>query len=317
MHKQTVNELCLHFSLEPQSPLLIKSGRESGADPNLPDMNFVRIDHALLGQTVYLPGSSLKGVLRAHAERIARTLNLKNVCDPLGAQSCGKKVETLRRQENQAKPNGADIYRTACPICRIFGHTAQASHLSLSDAYPQEAITTADLSTRDGVAIDRISGAVAYGPFTIEVVTRGRFGGRLYLHNFQLWQVGLLAIVLRDLGQGRVPLGYGKSRGLGRVSLTYEQLEIAYPGYFEPSNDLDFARRLYGVGALPVAEGEGYDFEPDDEVDLPSTVEVTDHMWGRPKLVIEGPEAILPILKATVPKWKNFANSTTRIAEGA
>jgi len=223
MHKQTVNELSLTFIMEPQSPLLIKSGQESGADPTLLDMNFVRIDHASLGRTVYLPGSSLKGVLRAHAERIARTLNLKDVCDPLGDQSCGKKIEQWRKKDNRPQPDGADIYKAACPICRIFGHTAEAGHLSASDAYPEEAITTADLSKRDGVAIDRVSGAVAHGPFTIEVVTRGRFKGQLYLHNFQLWQVGLLAIVLRDLGQGRVPLGYGKSRGLGRVKLIYQE----------------------------------------------------------------------------------------------
>ena len=62
MHKALLCELHLDFAIEPRGPLLIKSGREAGADPTLPDMNFVRTYHPTLGETVYLPGSSLKGV---------------------------------------------------------------------------------------------------------------------------------------------------------------------------------------------------------------------------------------------------------------
>src|SRR3990172_9552844 len=91
MHKKMVNELRLSFSIAPRGPLLIKSGKESGADPTLLDMNFVRLHHAGLGrETVYLPGSSLKGTLRSYCEKIARTVGegtnrqLPFSCNPLG-----------------------------------------------------------------------------------------------------------------------------------------------------------------------------------------------------------------------------------------
>ena len=72
MHKQLVNQCTIHLSLIPQGPILIKSGRQ-GADPTKADMEFVETYHE--GEkTIYLPGSSLKGAIRAHAERIVRTV---------------------------------------------------------------------------------------------------------------------------------------------------------------------------------------------------------------------------------------------------
>ena len=72
MHKRFVNQCTLDISLVPKGPVLIKSGRE-GADPTKPDMEFVETYHAG-GRSIYFPGSSLKGAIRAHAERIVRTI---------------------------------------------------------------------------------------------------------------------------------------------------------------------------------------------------------------------------------------------------
>src|SRR5204862_7823670 len=73
VHRQLFNEATLSLSLTPDGPILIKAG-EGEADPTRPDMSFVR---TIRGgeETVYLPGSSLKGVLRAHCERLARTVD--------------------------------------------------------------------------------------------------------------------------------------------------------------------------------------------------------------------------------------------------
>ena len=130
MHKQLVNELRLEFVIRPQGPLLIKSGQEAGADPTLLDMNFVRTEHGELGETIYLPGSSLKGTLRSYCEKIARTVGVK-CCDPLGDKSCGREMERASRPDT-----AAEIYSGLCTICRIFGHTVMASHLQIADAYP-------------------------------------------------------------------------------------------------------------------------------------------------------------------------------------
>lgn len=307
MHKQIVNELRLHMTITPQGPLLIKSGKEAGADPTLLDMNFVRTVHAELGETVYLPGSSLKGTLRSYCEKIARTVGV-SCCDPLGEESCGKRQEAVKGR------SGADIYKHMCTICRVFGHTTLASHLRISDAYPtdlrqpraEEVILANKTEERDGVAIDRISGAVAHGPFQLEVVTRGTFHTQLYLKNFQLWQVGLLAVALRDIAQGRVPLGFAKSRGLGRVALGYKRLEISYPGQFGQDGARDFGHYLYGVTGFPVEDLGAYGFAEEEPMGLPTPKEAAPE-WGRVTLEYEQGQEIEALLKNAVPFWGKYA----------
>ncbi|HOT93413.1 MAG TPA: RAMP superfamily CRISPR-associated protein [Anaerolineae bacterium] len=304
MHKKLVNELRLTLRICPQGPLLIKSGQEAGANPTLLDMNFVRTHHATLGDTVYLPGSSLKGAIRSYCEKIGRTVGLA-VCNPLDMRSgCG------HRLERRAKiASGAELYQELCPICRIFGHTVMASHLHISDAYPTPETLEAVNATeeRDGVAIDRVSGAVAVGPFQLEVVTRGAFETTLTLHNFQLWQVGLLAIALRDLGEQRVPLGFARSRGLGRVSVQYVALEIAYPGQFVENDAHAFNRYVYGVTAFTPAEEYGYFAET--PLPLPQSGAL-DSAWGRVSLTWQDSKAIAALLKATVAPWGAYVQAT-------
>lgn len=303
MHRKLVNELRLAFRIRPEGPLLIKSGQEAGADPTLLDMNFVRTTHAELGRTVYLPGSSLKGTVRSYCEKIGRTVGL-DVCDPLDMKSPrGRKLERMAKTAS-----GAEIYHALCPICRIFGRTVMASHLYFEDAYPTaETVTKAnETEERDGVAIDRVSGAVAVGPFQLEVVTRGEFATHLTLRNFQLWQVGLLAVALRDLSEQRVPLGFARSRGLGRVSLHYDRLEIDYPGQFLDTGKQAFGQFLYGVTAFGSVDGYGY--YPEEPLPLPlPTTPLSE--WGRVSLVYEGAEAITDLLKATVAPWSAYVKA--------
>ena len=89
MHKRLLNEAILEVAIQPQGPILIKAG-DKGADPTLPDMEFVRTN----GQP-YLPGSSLKGVIRSHCERLARTVGGEAMaCDPLHDRlSCGARLQ--------------------------------------------------------------------------------------------------------------------------------------------------------------------------------------------------------------------------------
>ncbi|MBP6472068.1 MAG: CRISPR-associated protein [Chloroflexi bacterium] len=337
MHKRRFNEFTLNFTIRPQGPLLIKSGQESGADPTLLDMNFVRTHHGRLGDsTVYLPGSSLKGTLRSYAEKVARTLGEERgahfppfSCNPLGSSAhrgrddyyCGKYLDK--------KGDQADKHRLACPICRTFGHTSLASHLRLSDAYPMDLLQPEtmtwfneanDTEERDGVAIDRISGAVAVGPFNLEVVTKGAFQGTLTLSNFQLWQLGLLAIVLRDLGQGRVPIGFGKSRGLGRVTVEYSQAEVAYPGRFSPQvNGRDLRQSLMGVAAfLSPEEARVYDYFTEDMDAFPdgwAMSEEDDGSYGRVALTGAG-EAVNSLWRTCVPFWARFVASWRGTPDG-
>lgn len=309
MHKQLVNEIRLWFSVRPQGPLLIKSGKGAGVDPTLLDMNFVRTNHGELGPTVYLPGSSLKGTIRSYSEKVARTVGVF-CCDPLGKESCGKRLERQSELDSAAK------YKELCTVCRIFGHMPVASHVRFADAYPRDPLKGVDQTLlkqtnqteeRDGVAIDRVSGAVAVGPFQLEVVTRGEFFAQLHLRNFQLWQVGLLAITLRDIDSGLVPIGFAKSRGLGEVRLTFQQLEVSYPGQMSPGAVERLGNRIAGVTEFKIANAAAYDFVPEAPL-MPTVKGDVEQGWGRVTTRYQGTEAVRSVLGSAVEAWAAYVS---------
>lgn len=265
MHKMQINQAKIVVHISPKTPLLIKSGMES-ADPSLPDMSFVRTYNATAGkETVYIPGSSFKGVIRSYSEKILRTLEL-DCCNPLDMKkayhkinepmgSCNKKLEDTKSQ---------DAYQGSCYACKMYGSTAVASRVRCVDGHPvdYEAVKT---EQRMGVAIDRVLGSAMGGAlFNAEVVTSGTFECEIFLTNFQLWQLGLIGLALRDLDEGYAQMGFAKSRGLGRVNATIDSVEIIYTR--KPDEG-----QLWGVGAFPNTGGD-YGFLTPDSIDIPATI---------------------------------------------
>ena len=232
MHRRLLNQARLRISLVPRGPVLVKSGQES-VDPTRAGMEFVRTRHARAGETVYLPGTSLKGALRSQAERALQGIGVK-VCDPLDRRDACKaprgRVET------------PEVFKTQCPACRTFGSLAVGGRCSVLDAYPWKAEASDEevvaaifaanaTERRNQVGIDRATGEAHPGTlFDLEVVVAGEFHTEIHFQNFQLWQLGLLAATLRDVDDGYVPLGFGKSRGLGQMSVRLLQLEVEMVG---------------------------------------------------------------------------------------
>lgn len=231
MHHLELNRARFGLALEPRGPILVKSGIQT-PDPTRPQLEFVRSRHAELGDTVYLPGSTLKGVLRSHAERVLLGQGL-NVCTPVGRDS----RYVIRQREPKAVSSGQ------CPVCRIFGSLSQAGRLQLGDAFPwplegdegerRQAKDRANRTERRfQVAIDReIGSAQDSALFDLEVVVDGCFETVGQLRNFELWQLGLLTQLVADLDQGFCAVGAGKSRGLGQMKarLTWLELEMSKP----------------------------------------------------------------------------------------
>src|SRR5205823_3816293 len=157
----------------------------------------------------YLPGSSLKGVVRSHAERIARTVTEGQPGAPLGAcnpfktgreqredrdAACGSRLEAPREQRRPIDPVTA--YRESCPICKLFGSTALLGRFAAPDAYLVPGCRPT-IEQRDGVGIDRVTGgSSSSAKFDMQVVVGARFETTLRLSNFELWQLGLAGIVL-------------------------------------------------------------------------------------------------------------------------
>lgn len=223
MFKRLVNEAQIEFAISPATPLLIKAGESGGIDPTRPEVEVVR---TFKGQQLpFIPGASLKGAVRSHAERIIRTVGGKDrsrkpwSCDPLSSDSpCGR-----------VKGPEQERYAGLCNACRIFGSTEFASHATMTDAVPEEPAAVY-VEERSGVSIDRVLGSAVGAPTTYEVVAAGTFVGRIRLVNFSLDQLGLIALVLRDIDRRQVSLGSGKTRGLGQVSLVVRKVQIRYPG---------------------------------------------------------------------------------------
>jgi len=220
MHKTRYNALRLRLQIRPKGPLLIKAGGIS-ADPSLPDMQFVRTYRPDDGETVYIPGSSLKGVVRGFVEKALRTLNDRDswrwACPtfPNEAESCAKRLKD--------ETDTATVYHRSCGACRIFGHTRLRGRLSFTDFFPVEEVRT---EIRYGVAISRLTHAVAHGPFDMEVAVSGTFEGTLVLENFEIWQLGLLTTALEAMNLGLLKVGFGKNRGFGEVEARMVEAQV-------------------------------------------------------------------------------------------
>lgn len=142
------------------------------------------------------------------------------------------RFEKYKKDKNQEFIPTPDIYRLSCPACRLFGSHGFIGRFATSDAYLTDsfkALGRPVFEIRDGVAIDRLTGGTAGGAkYDLEVLTRGEFCTTLDIRNFERWQLGLIALVLRDMEEGLVRIGFGKSRGLGRFKAKITKFWIAY-----------------------------------------------------------------------------------------
>lgn len=335
MLHQRLNSLSVQLRLQPTDPLLVKVDPDLvKSDPTrrsnqIPDMRFVRTWRNGRWEP-YLPGSSLKGVFRARAEQLARTLNSyeQGACETFGPNACSERADW-----KDHRPPGPQAYAEACPICKLFGHAYLAARLHFSDAYlvgqtsrsiqdqgwdePGRQRPVVTMEKRDGVGIDRKRGASAViekddgnksgAKYDYEVWKDAPFETRLDLMNFELWQVGLLAYLLDDLANGEMRVGYGTRRGLGRVSCTIQALQVTYFGV-PSSKPSDKTFPLQGIAGLTKAipHGQWSDYRLWPEPDLPPTLPGQQHpaaLWTEWELNKVGQEQLCA---TTATLWDAF-----------
>jgi CRISPR/Cas system CSM-associated protein Csm3 (group 7 of RAMP superfamily) len=213
-------------------------------------------DHAPLlvqpvaGGKAVLPGSTLRGVLRAQAERIARTLATLEAasleefgprcpaCDPLSSPggeqpqatplaSCDGLLRAARRREKRPD-DGEATEAELCLGCRLFGNTRRGSRLLVEDALLAggEPVRWKPV---DFLAIDRFTGGGREGAkFDALALWRSRFTARLHLDNPEEWELGWLTLVLRDLAEGLLGLGFGAAKGFGAATLQGARLRLGF-----------------------------------------------------------------------------------------
>ncbi|MBI2840796.1 MAG: CRISPR-associated RAMP protein [Acidobacteria bacterium] len=272
MLKRLVNNAVIKLTITPVDPLLIKSSQATVSGVN---MSFVRTRHrGGLGEP-FIPGSSLKGVLRSYGEKICRTLRTQPVpvCLPYvevgrekdvekGQASCGLRFEKYKKDRKLNTLPTNEIYRHSCPACRLFGSHDYIGRLATSDAYLSTG-SSAVFEVRDGVAIDRLTGGAAgSAKYDLEVLVRGTFSTTLEIQNFERWQLGMVALILRDMEQELIRIGSGGSRGLGRIKAAITEFQLGY--YGRP------VRSFSGVTALATQdECQLYGFHPERPTDIP------------------------------------------------
>ena len=220
--------------IEPVDPVLIKS---SYATLDAADM--VPVSTFKDGEPVYyFPGTSLKGVLRSHLERIARTLQPGSICIPYfdpkqkmvvpveeekESYGCG-----YRSRASEGKDPSWMAYHDSCATCRLFGSLKFGGRLSIGDAYPLPNCAPVT-ELRNGVGIDRFTGGVVSGLLFDQIVLiGGKFETKIRLTNFELWQLASLNLLLADLQDELLTIGSGRSRGLGRVRGEVEGYRVTY-----------------------------------------------------------------------------------------
>ena len=312
MHKRTVNQAIIKLAISPVGPLLIKAS-DQGADPTKPDMEFVETYHAG-GRSVYLPGSSLKGAIRSHCERIVRTLGGEKAsdgnvwaCDPLDRKS------PCQELGKRHKENTAAIYKDSCTICQIFGSHEMGSHLRIADAYPVN-LEEVKREERNGVAIDRVYGSVAVGPFNFEVLTAGEFTTTISVKNFTTAQLALIALAIRDFDEQRVSIGFAKSRGLGQVNMEFKHVAIYYPTAVVEDNQIELLGQLskkltdnnfvVGAGELVNADDrQAYGFPESDVVNADVPIREGEYGLGA-TLNFETSDDITALWSGCVSSWQ-------------
>lgn len=197
-----------------------------------------------------MAGSGLRGVLRSHAERIARTIASFNAynaykegkgeasklflkscpaCNPLEDDAtkpltrCDKFLETSEEFE-KIKDHVEDKH--LCLGCLLFGSTVRGSRLKMMDAKlegePQWKLL-------DFLAIDRFTGGGLEGAkFDAMALWRPTFNVKLFLEEPEDWELGWLALVLRDMIEQRLTFGFGAAKGFGHARAQKIEIQCGF-----------------------------------------------------------------------------------------
>lgn len=289
MFRRSYNRALLRVRITTVTPLLIRAG-DTGLSPTVADLSCVRTDHGVMGETVYVPGSSLKGVMRQAAEASVRDQTfrekgaVRGACDPLhDRDSCSAKIKHRLKEMSSAQ-----IYASLCLACRTFGSLAVKGRASVRDLFPWDDSSSAalaetaanrargnDVEVRHNVAINRITGSVRHGPFDQEVVPPGvSFWGEIALENYQLWQLGFIAQALEELDSGFVCIGSSTTRGMGQVRASLDQLVHEQPE--------GRSTRPAGVGAFATEkEVADYQLFPEEALAAPGARSQRSGLWDR------------------------------------
>lgn len=259
----------------PCGPLMVKAERDGFAVDMLPLVSLVGG-----GLSFVLPGSSVKGTLRSHGEKIVRTVCgrrapdsgnpkqrfIKQLDEPLisalfGASrppADGRHDTPAQETETPRLGLGALSVDDCYSEARVpYGRWA-AIEYATDEQELERALTAAGLAQAQvahHVAVDRWTGGAADG-FLYSVLEPHGVTWESIRLSLDLTRIprgdrapafACLLLILRDLAAGRIPLGFGTNRGMGSVEINH----ISIGGI-----DLEEEGILSSVGGVVLDKGD-------------------------------------------------------------
>ncbi|MEH2195477.1 MAG: CRISPR-associated RAMP protein Csx7 [Nostoc sp.] len=224
------NRLEITGKLSTVTALRISSGRST--EPIGADLPVIK--DAL--EQPLIPGSSFKGALRSRLESFLRGIDISLAEDPATFTSPTRNqiIKKLKEDYQDDAILTDKLLNQTDLISRLFGSPWIASKFQVRDLTVDVDTWFGQYQERDGVAIDRDTETAAEGKlYNFQVVPSGTsFHLKIVVENAENWELGLLMIGLHQFESEQIPLGGGRSRGLGVVSLTIDQMQ-----WFETEGD--------------------------------------------------------------------------------
>lgn len=240
------NRLEISGMLTTVTALRISQGRST--EPIGSDLPVVKDS---LGKPL-IPGSSFKGALRSRLESFLRGIvgdNRKLVANPAIEEEwslTANEINLLKEQHSSDAALTAAILAETDLVSRLFGSPWVSSKFQVRDLTVLPDTWFGQYQERDGVAIDRDTETAADGKlYDFQVVPAGTpFEFKAVVENAEDWELGLLMIGLHQFETEQIPLGGGRSRGLGVVKLDIQDVWwVDYPED-RPDELLTYLQRL-------------------------------------------------------------------------
>ncbi|MEG4440953.1 CRISPR-associated RAMP protein Csx7 [Microcoleus sp. AT9_B5] len=217
------NRLEITGTLTTVTALRISKGRST--EPIGSDLPVIK---DALGRPL-IPGSSFKGALRSRLESFLRGIDPNRAEDPANYTSSTRnnQVKDLKvKYKNDDLNLTQELIDLTDDIGSLFGTPWMASKFQVRDLTVQPDAWFGQYQERDGVAIDRDTETAADGKlYDYQVVPAATpFDFKAVVENAQDWELGLLMIGLHQFETEQIPLGGGRSRGLGVVKLEIDKM---------------------------------------------------------------------------------------------
>ncbi len=224
-YKINENYLYVKFLCGIDGPFMIKDGSVDESKylgTEAPDMTCLMEINADDDEVFIIPGSSIKGAFRTQAEKIIRMFKGDTPLDQQWIkQNTNDKgeldIKKLGNYLEQRRKNGLELKE----VLDCFGGSEEGQGVFLfEDAYFKSTEYQKATKATNHVAIDPLTGGAIEGAlFSMDAIWNQKMAFELgvYVKKAELWQIGLLGHLFKDLFTGHIRLGFGKTKGMGKI----------------------------------------------------------------------------------------------------